>query len=77
MGLTKEGEGQSGLGKLGRQGAICQFQKELSWRLYTSYFFRNKAFLFVKMERFTFQHLFDLELREKIWSVPSLQDSSF
>ena len=73
MGLTKEGEGQSGLGKLGRQGAICQFQKELSWRLYTSYFFRNKAFLFVKMERFTFQHLFDLELRETLQNFRSFR----
>ena len=50
MGLTKEGEGQSGLGKLGRQDAICQFQKELSWRLGTLHIlFRNKTFLFVKI----------------------------
>ena len=51
MGLTKEGKVQSrGLEKLGRQGAICRFQKELSWRLGTIHiFFRNKSFLFVKI----------------------------
>ena len=40
MGLTKEGKVQSrGLEKLGRQGAICRFQKELSWRLGTIHIF--------------------------------------
>ena len=31
---------------------------------YTSYFFRNETFLFVKIESWNFQQLFDLEFRE-------------
>ena len=38
------------LGKLKHQGAICWFQKELFWRLGTLHFFRNKTFLFVKID---------------------------
>jgi hypothetical protein len=40
-----------GLEKLGRQGAICQFHKELSWRFGTLHIFLGiKLFLFVKIE---------------------------
>ena len=40
-----------GLGKLRRQGATSWLKKELNWRLGTLLiFFRNKTFLFVKVE---------------------------
>ena len=40
-----------GLGKLGHQGAICWLKKELSMVHGTlNIFFRNKTFLFVKIE---------------------------
>ena len=47
-------------GRLGRQGAICWLKKELSMALGTWYFFRNKTLLFVKIEIWNSQHLFDI-----------------
>ena len=38
---------------------------------YTFYFFRNKTFLFVKIDSWNFQHLFDLEFRETSQNVSS------
>ena len=49
-------------GKLGRQGAICWLKKEVS--LVHGIFFRNKTFLFLNIEIWNFQHLFDLLFRE-------------
>ena len=44
------------LGKLGHQGAICWLKKELAM-VHFNIFFRNKTFLFVKIEIWNFQHL--------------------
>ena len=52
-------------GKLGHQVAIFWLKKELSIIHGTlNIFFRNKTFLFVKIEIWNFQHLFDLLFRE-------------
>ena len=57
-----------------RQYCICWFQKELSWRLGTLHIFLGiKTFLFVKIESCDFQHLFDLEFREKYTKVKANQ----
>ena len=41
--------------------------------LYTFHFFRNKTFLFVKIENWNFQHLFDLEFRETSQNFSSFE----
>ena len=43
------------------------------------HFFSNKKFLFVKIERWNFQHLFDLKFRETLqnFSVLSSQTKKF
>ena len=46
-------------GKLGRQGAICWLKKSYTWYMVHLIVFRNKTFLFVKIEIWNFQHLFD------------------
>ena len=57
-----------------RQYCICWFQKEQSWRLGTLHIFLGiKTFLFVKIESCDFQHLFDLEFREKYTKVKANQ----
>ena len=40
---------------------------------YTTYFFRNKTFLFVKIESWNFQHIFDLEVRETLQNFSSFR----
>ena len=41
----------------------------------TSYFFRNKTFLFVKIEIWNFQHLFDLGFRENLQNFSSFRQT--
>ena len=61
-------------GKLGHQGAICRLKKELSMVHGTlNIFFRNKTFLFVKIEIGNFQHLFDLWFRETTHNFSSFR----
>ena len=55
-------------GKLGRQGAICWLKKELSMVHGTLNFFRSKTFLFVKIDIWNFQHLFDFS-----WNLTKFQ----
>ena len=49
--------------KLGRQDAICWLKKELSM-VHLIFSFRNKTYLFVKIEIWNFQHFLDLFFRE-------------
>ena len=47
--------------RVARQYGICWLKKELSWRLGTLHiFFGNKTFLFVNIESWNFQHLWNL-----------------
>ena len=65
-------------GKLGRQGAICWLKKELSMVHGTlNIFFRNKTFLFVKIEIWNFQHLFDLLFHETSQNFSSFRQLLF
>ena len=53
--------------RVARQYGICWLKKELSMVHGTLHiFFRNKTFLFVKIESWNFQHLFDLGFRETL-----------
>jgi hypothetical protein len=45
-----------------------------SW--YTSCFFKNKTFLFVKIETWNFQHLFDLQFHEILQNFKSFRQHS-
>ena len=48
-----------------RQYGICWYKDKLSWGLGTLHiFFRNKTFLFVKIESWNFQHLFYSQFQE-------------
>ena len=54
-----------GFGKLGRQEAICWLKKELFLKLGTLHIFLGiKPFLFLKIESWNFQQLFDIEFHE-------------
>ena len=63
--------------RVARQYGICWFQKELSWRLGTLHIFSGmKTFLFVKIESWDFQHLFDFEFRETLQKLRSFKQHS-
>ena len=51
------------LGEFGDNMVSVGWRKNYPWTWYTSYFFQNKTFLFVKIERWNFQHLFDETLQ--------------
>ena len=57
-------------------GELRDNTASVGWRTilgtwYTSYFFRNKIFLFVKIKSWNFQHLFDLRFRETFQNFSS------
>ena len=56
-----------GVGELRGNMAFVGRRKNYPWYIwYTSYFFRNKTFLFVKTESWNFQHLFNLGFCESL-----------
>ena len=62
--------------RVARQYAICWLKKELSMVHGTLHiFFRNKTFLFVKIESWNFQQLFDLGFRETLQNFSSFRQT--
>ena len=61
-----------------RQYGICWLNKKLSLVHDTLHiFFRNKSFLFVKIESWNFQHLFDLGFHETLQNFSSFRQHFF
>ena len=71
---SKAGEYQNLLGKLGQQSAICWNSLGLFRDYGLNYnFFRNKTFLFLKIENWNFQHLFENEFCDTSQNITSFR----